>query len=96
MAPVLGFSYFQGPMAGQFILDTDFCQTQMALARYKKVKKQLLPAAAKKLNKSQQNYPSTKGKLYAGITWMEKYCYYSHMHHNSSGIRTMQHLNGSK
>ncbi len=29
-APILGFLYFKGPMAGQFILDTDFCQTQTA------------------------------------------------------------------
>ncbi len=28
--PILGFLYFQWPMAGQFILDTDFCQTQKA------------------------------------------------------------------
>ncbi len=27
-ASILGFPYFKGPMAGQFILDTDFCQTQ--------------------------------------------------------------------
>ncbi len=31
---------------------------------------------SKKLNKSQRNYPSTKGELYASITWMEKYRYY--------------------
>ncbi len=31
---------------------------------------------SKKLNKSQRNYPSTKGELYAGIMWMDKYQYY--------------------
>ncbi len=31
---------------------------------------------SKKLNKTQRNYPSTKGELYAGIMWMDKYQYY--------------------
>ncbi len=77
-APILGFPYFKGPMAGQFILDTDFCQTQTAgiLSQIQDGKETVIAYGSKKMNKSQRNYPSTKGELYAGITWMEKYPYY--------------------
>ncbi len=76
-APVLGFPYFAGPKAGQFILDTDFCQTQTAgiLSQVQRGREVLIAYRCKKLNKSQRNYPSTKGKLYAGIMWMDKYQY---------------------
>ena len=77
-APVLGFPYFSGPKAGQFILDTDFCQTQTAgiLSQLQKGREVVIAYGSKKLNKSQRNYPSTKGELYAGIMWMDKYQYY--------------------
>ncbi len=77
-APVLGFPYFSGPKAGQFILDTDFCQMQTAgiLSQLQKGKEVVITYGSKKLNKSQRNYPSTKGELYAGIMWMDKYQYY--------------------
>ncbi len=77
-APVLGFPYFSGPKAGQFILDTDFCQTQTAsiLSQLQKGREVVIAYGLKKLNESQRNYPSTKGELYAGITWMDKYQYY--------------------
>ncbi len=77
-APVLGFPYFSGPKVGQFILDTDFCQTQTAsiLSQRQKGKEVVIAYGSKKLNKSQRNYPSTKGELYAGIIWMDKYQYY--------------------
>ena len=77
-APILGFPYFKGPMAGQFILDTDFCQTQIAgiLSQMQDGKETVIAYGSKKLNKSQRNYPSTKGELYAGITWMDKFRYY--------------------
>ena len=77
-APVLGFPYFSGPKAGQFILDIDFCQTQTAsiLSQMQKGKEVVIAYGSKKLNKSQRNYPSTKGELYAGIMWMDKYQYY--------------------
>ncbi len=76
--PILGFPYFSGPKAGQFILDTDFCQTQTAgiLSQLQKGKEIVIAYGSKKLNKSQRNYPSTKGELYAGIMWMDKYQYY--------------------
>ncbi len=77
-APVLGFPYFSGPKTRQFILDTDFCQTQMAgiLSQVQKGREVVIAYVSKKLNKSQRNYPSTKGKLYAGIMWMDKDQYY--------------------
>ncbi len=77
-APVLGFPYFSGPKAGQLILDTDFCQTQTAgiLSQLQKGKEVVIAYGSKKLNKSQRNYPSTKGELYAGIMWRDKYQYY--------------------
>ncbi len=77
-APILGFPYFKGPMAGQFILDTDFCQTQIAgiLRQMQDGKETVIAYGSKKLNKSQRNYPSTKGELYAGITWMDKFGFY--------------------
>ncbi len=77
-APVLGFPYFSGPKAGQFILDTDFCQSQTAgiLSQMQKGKEVVIAYRSKKLNKSQRNYPSTKGELYAGNMWMDKYQYY--------------------
>ncbi len=77
-APVLGFPYFSGSKAGQFILDTDFCQSQTAgiLSQMQKGKEVVIAYGSKKLNKSQRNYPSTKGELYAGIMWMDKYQYY--------------------
>ncbi len=71
-APILGFPYFKGPMAGQFILVTDFCQTQMAgiLRQMQDGKDTVIAQGSKKLNKSQKNYPSMKGELYRGITWI--------------------------
>ncbi len=77
-APVLRFPYFSGPNAGQFILDTDFCQTQTAgiLSQLQKGKEIVIAYGSRKLNKSQRNYPSTKGELYAGIMWVDKYQYY--------------------
>ncbi len=77
-APVLGFPYFKGPKAGQFILDTDFCQTQTAgiLSQMQNGTEVVIAYGSKKLNKNQLNYPSTKGELYAGLTWMDKYQYY--------------------
>ncbi len=76
-APVLGFPYFSGPKA-DFILDTDFCQTQTAsiLSQLQKGKEVVIAYGSKKLNKSQRNYPSTKGEFYASIMWMDKYQYY--------------------
>ncbi len=76
-APVLGFLYFSGPKAGQFILDTDFCQMQTAgiLSQLQKGREVVITYGSKKLNKSQRNYPSTKGELYAGIMWMDKSVY---------------------
>ncbi len=78
MAPVLGFPYFLGPKAGQFILDTDFCQTQTAgiLSQLQRGREVVIAYGSKKLNKSQRNYPSTKGELYARIMWMDEYQYY--------------------
>ncbi len=77
-APILGFPYFKGPKAGQFILDTDFCQTQTAgiLSQMQSGVEVVIAYGSKKLNKNQLNYPSTKGELYAGLTWMDKYQYY--------------------
>ncbi len=77
-APILGFPYFKGPMVGQFSLDKDFCQTQTSaiLSEMQDGRETVILYGSKKLNQSQRNYPSTKGELYEGITWMEKYWYY--------------------
>ncbi len=78
LAPVLGFPYFKGPKTGQFILDTDFCQMQTVgiLSQIQQGWEVVIAYGSKKLNKSQQNYLSTKGELYAGLIWMDKYQYY--------------------
>ena len=76
--PVLGFPYFQGPRAGRFTLDTDFSNDQIAgiLSQEQHGREVVIAYGSKKLSKSQQNYPSTKGELWAGIFFMEKYKYY--------------------
>jgi hypothetical protein len=76
--PVLGFPYFQGPKAGQFILDTDFSTTQIAgiLSQKQQAKEVVIAYGSKKLNKSQRSYPSTKGELMAGMYFMVKFRYY--------------------
>ena len=77
-APVMGFPYFKGPKAGQFILDTDFCKSQIAavLSQMQEGKEIVIAYASKKLNKHQINWPSTKGELYAGMHYMLKFAYY--------------------
>ena len=77
-APVLGFPYFKGPKAGQFILDTDFSRFQTAgiLSQMQLGKEVVIAYGSKKLSKSQLNWPSTKGELHAGMFWMGKYEYY--------------------
>lgn len=79
-APVLGFPYFSGPKCGQFILDTDFCDTQTAgiLSQMQLGKEVVIAFGSKKLGKTQRNWPSTKGELYAGMLWMSRYQYYVH------------------
>ncbi len=76
--PVLGFPYFKGPKAGQFILDTDFSASQIAgiLSQNQQGTEVVIAYGSKKLNSSQKNYPSTKGELFAGIHFMDKYRYY--------------------
>ncbi len=77
-APVLGFPYFHRPKAGPFILDTDFCKSQIAgiLSQLQDRKEIVIAYRSKKLNSHQANCPATKGELYAGMVWMEKYRYY--------------------
>jgi transposase InsO family protein len=77
-APVLGFPYFKGQKAGYFVLDTDFSQRQISgvLSQMQNGKEVPIAYGSKKLSTSQQNYPSTKGELYAGMYWMTKYSYY--------------------
>ena len=74
-APILGFPYFRGPKAGRFILDTDFCAQQIAgiLSQDQDGREVVIGYGSKKLNKSQSRWPSTKGELYAGIFYMQKY-----------------------
>jgi len=76
--PVLGFPYFKGQKAGQFILDTDFSGNQIAgiLSQIQEDKEVVIAYGSKKLTKCQRNWPSTKGELYAGMAWMIKYRYY--------------------
>jgi transposase InsO family protein len=76
--PILGFPYFKGPKAGQFILDTDFCKAQIAgvLSQVQNGKEVVIAYGSRKLRKHQQNWPSTKGELYAGIYFMDLYRYY--------------------
>ena len=77
-APVLGFPYFKGDKAGQFILDTDYSKEQIAgvLSQQQGEHEVVIAYGSKKLSKSQQNWPSTKGELYAGMYWMQNYQYY--------------------
>ncbi len=60
--PILGFPFFNGPKTGQFILDTDLCQTQTAgvLSQIQNSQEVVIAYGSKKLNKHQQNYPSMK------------------------------------
>ncbi len=74
-------SFFQcklGASAGRFILDTYFCAQQIAgvLSQDQEGREVVISYGSKKLNKSQSRWPSTKGKLYAGIFYMQKYQYY--------------------
>ena len=77
-APVLGFPYFQGPKAGKFTLDTDFCKEQIygILSQNQNGKEIVIAYGSKKLSKSQKNWASTRGELFAGIYWMGKYQYH--------------------
>ena len=77
-SPVLGFPYFKGHRAGQFILDTDFSQTQIGavLSQKQGPREVVIAYGSKKLSKTQQNWPSTKGELFAGMYFMLKYQYY--------------------
>ena len=77
-APVLGFPYFKGSKAGQFILDTDFCKNQISgiLSQIQDGKEIVIAFGSKKLTGTQKNWPSTKGELYAGMHWMTEYRYY--------------------
>ena len=77
-APVLGFPYFHGPRAGMFTLDTDFCKDQIAavLSQNQGGKEVVIQYGSKKLSGYQSNWPSTKGELFAGIYWMNRWSYY--------------------
>ena len=77
-APVLGFAYFTGERAGRFILDTDFAQTQIGavLSQEQTGQEVVIAYGSKTLNKAQRNYASTKGEMYAGTYFMNKYAFY--------------------
>ena len=79
-APILGLPRFRGPQAGPFILDTDYSKVQIAgvLSQVQDPKKPpvVIAYGSKLTDKHQQNYPSTKGELFAGYYWMQKYRYY--------------------
>ena len=77
-APVLGFPYFKGSKAGKFTLDTDYSRDQVSgiLSQEQNGKEVVIAYGSKKLSKTQRNWPSTKGELWAGIYFMGKYAYY--------------------
>ena len=77
-APVLGFPYFKGPKAGVFILDTDFRKGQISgiLSQMQEGVEVPIMYGSRKLNKSQENYGSTKGELYSGMFFMRRFEYY--------------------
>ena len=77
-APVLGFPYFKGPKAGTFILDTDYSKDAIGavLSQMQNGREVVLAYGSIKCNKHQRNYPSSKGELFAGIQFMQKYSYY--------------------
>ena len=77
-APVLGFPYFHGRKAGEFTLDTDYCKDQIGavLSQDQDGREVVIQYGSKKLSGYQRNWPSTKGELYAGIFWMERWAYY--------------------
>ena len=77
-APILGFPYFRGEKAGDFILDTDFSKEQTAgvLSQMQNGKEVVLMYGSKKNSRHGRNMGSTKGELYAGMFWMQRYSYY--------------------
>jgi hypothetical protein len=77
-APVLRFPYFHGKKCGQFTLDTDFSKNQIraVLSQRQGNQETVIAYGSKKLNKTQQNWHATKGKMYAGIHFMSTYAYF--------------------
>lgn len=79
-APIRGFPYFKesDPRCGRFILTTDFCKSQIAavLSQEQLGREVVLAYGSKKLGKSRSSYASTRGELYAGVYFMDKYQYY--------------------
>ena len=77
-APILGFPYFRGPKAGRFTLDTDYCKQAIAgiLSQNQCGREVVIAYGSSKCSTAQQNYPSTKGELWAGVFFMKKFRYY--------------------
>ena len=77
-APILGFPYFSGEKAGKFTLDTDFSKEQTAgvLSQNQNGREVVLMYGSKKNSKAARNWGSTKGELYSGMYWMNRYSYY--------------------
>ena len=76
--PTLGYPYFKGAKAGQFVLDTDFAKGQIAgvLSQIQDGKEVPLFFGSAKLTQAQQAYASTKGELFAGFHFMKHYSLY--------------------
>ena len=77
-APVLGFPFFRGPLAGKFVLDTDFANGQIGgvLSQLQGDKEVPISYGSAKLTDAQKAYSSPKGELFAGLYFARKYSYY--------------------
>jgi len=77
-APILAYPQFDSPEP--FILDTDWSQENNAiggvLSQKQDGKERVIAYGAKKLNKAQAKYSSTKGELVAVIVFMRYWRYY--------------------
>ena len=102
--PILGHPYFDDLKKQYYILDTEWCQETNTcsgcLSQYQKDEQgkfqvKAIGYASKKLNKSQANYTSPKGEIYATLLMMDHFKYHLMIGHfilrtNSIAARALQ------
>ncbi len=78
-APILSYPHFTDE-AGPFVLDTDWSESNgtigAVLSQVQNEEEKVIAYAARKLTKSQSNYPAIKGELTAVIYFMKYFRYY--------------------
>ncbi len=104
-APVLSYPHFTDE-AGPFVLDTDWSESNgtigAVLSQVQNEEEKVIAYAARKLTKSQSNYPAIKGELAAVIYFMKYFRYYLQFkrfilrtdHRALTWIKTMEHPTG--